>query len=70
MSAHGVGLEVAFYQGLDHICIPGGSNWVSQFSWAMFLRVGIREDGFPSGRFLGKEQPQQQVHNKDVADTH
>lgn len=34
----------------------------------MFLRVGVREGWFPSGRFLGKEQPQQQVHNKDVAD--
>ena len=30
--AHGVGLEVAFSQGLDHMRIPGGSNWVSQFS--------------------------------------
>lgn len=65
MPAHGVSLEVVFYRGLDHMCLPGGSSCVSQLSRAMFLRVGVREDGFPSGRFLGKEKTKMlQIHTR------
>lgn len=63
--SHGVSLEVAFYRGLDHMCFPGGSSWVSQLSRAMFLRVGVKEDGFPSGGFLGKEKTKMlQIHTR------
>lgn len=50
----GANLDVVFCLGLDHVSIPGGRNWGSQFSWTMFLRVGVREDWFPNGRFSGE----------------